>query len=57
MDTLHHLISYNFAAADETGFDTADDCHACITGKYCKEGKILGDCAAGYYCRFVGSGQ
>ena len=36
---------------------TSEDCITCPEGKYCQDGIIKGDCAAGYFCDFGATAQ
>ena len=34
-----------------TGLASADQCIPCITGSYCRLGRVIGPCHGGYYCK------
>ena len=40
-----------YAETGDVKFENATQCRNCITGSYCRAGRIFGPCAAGYYCK------
>ena len=40
-----------YSKAGDVKFVNASQCRNCITGSYCRSGKIFGPCAGGYYCK------
>jgi hypothetical protein len=40
-----------YSRSGDVRLERADQCRNCITGWYCRAGKIMGQCAGGYYCK------
>lgn len=41
----------SYAKAGDVKFVNSSQCRNCITGSYCRAGRIFGPCAAGYFCK------
>eukprot|EP00762_Andalucia_godoyi_P006917 ANDGO_08315.mRNA.1 Reticulocyte-binding protein 2 homolog a len=53
--TADPVVCPSGTVGNTTGLSSASGCFPCPSGKYCTDGQVTGDCAAGYICYFGNS--
>ena len=49
--TFQPILCLNGTYSNSTGLTSSSECLPCIGGHYCRDGRVSGKCAQGYFCR------